>query len=58
MNLPSHRHIQSGRTYNRIYNPSDYKPIKGPYKSQWANWMDPAIAIVVVAVIATIFATN
>jgi hypothetical protein len=57
VNLPNHRRIQSGRTYSHTYNPVDYAAICGPYRhSRW--WIDPAIAIIAVAVIAIVSIIN
>ena len=54
MKLPSHRRIQSGRTFDRVYNPADFAPITGPYTnySIMTKLVDPAVAIVIIAVLA------
>jgi hypothetical protein len=57
MKLPSHRHIQAGRTHSSIYDPADYTPITGPYRHS-NHWRDFTFAIIAVAAIAIVFITN
>lgn len=57
MKLPSYRRIQTGRTFDRVYDPANYTPITGPYgrNTLWSRSADPIITIIIIAVLAIPF---
>ena len=54
MTLPPERKVQSGKTYDRIYDRTDYDPVEGPYRSprHLTDWIILAILIVTIVAIS------